>query len=74
MHNMTDTPADPQPEDPSPEFQAFEELSRRLFALPPDQVQAAIDASPPPPVDPEDAEPKKAPSPQRKSRRQAVKH
>lgn len=69
---MTDTPADPQPEAPSPEFQAFEELGRRLFALPPEQVKAAIDASPPPPIDPEDAEPQEAGSPQRKSRRQAI--
>jgi len=70
---MTDKP-DPQPEDPSPEFQAFEELGRRLFALPPEQVKAVIDASPPLPTDSEDAGPQESPKPRRKSGRQAVKH
>ena len=63
---MTDKP-DPQPEDPSPEFQQFEELARRLFALPPDEAQAVIDSTPHPPVDTE------APNDGRKNRTQAVK-
>lgn len=71
---MTDTPDDPQPEAPSPEFQVFEELGRRLFALPPEQVKAVIDASPPPPIDPEDAAPQEAVSLRRKNARQDTGH
>jgi hypothetical protein len=64
---MTDKPDDPQP-DPSPEYDAFEELGRRLFALPPEQVKAVTDATPPPLIDSEDVDKGEVPTPPRTRR------
>lgn len=64
---MTDNPSDTQPEAPSPEFQAFEELGR-LFALPPEQVKAVVTDSPQPLLDPADVDKDEVPTPRRTRR------